>query len=203
MSQELEAKFYIGDLDALRTRMEGLGAELARPRTLETNLRFDTPDEQLDAGKRLLRLRKDNGIRLTYKEPDIIVGGASQRLELEVTVSDFDTLSEILKKLGYVVTVVYEKYRAEYHLDGLYITLDEMPFGNFIEIEGGRVEDIQAVAKKLGLDWSANIPQNYLILFNRLKAHHPIDFRDMTFENFTGMEVSAEDLGVVAADLSF
>lgn len=200
MGQELEAKFYIQDLDALRTRLEGLGAELARPRTLETNLRFDTPDEQMNAEKRLLRLRKDNAVRLTYKEPDIIVDGASQRLELEVTVSDFDTLSEILKRLGYVVTVVYEKYRAEYHLDGLYITLDEMPFGDFMEIEGKRVEDIQAAAKKLGLDWSANIPQNYLILFNRLKPHHPINFRDMTFENFAEMEISAEHLGVRAAD---
>lgn len=200
MSVELEAKFYLNDLTAVRSRLEGLGAELIRPRTLETNLRFDTPDEQLDAGKRLLRLRQDDAVRLTYKEPDVIVDGASQRLELEVKVSDFDTLSKIFKRLGYVVTVVYEKYRAEYLLDGLYITLDAMPFGDFIEIEGERVEDIQAAANKLGLDWEANIPQNYLILFNRLKAHHPIDFRDMTFDNFAGMQISAEHLGVKAAD---
>jgi len=173
---------------------------LKRPRTLETNLRFDTPDEQLDHQKRLLRLRQDDAAKLTYKEPDVIVGGASQRLELEVVVSDFATLKEILERLGYTVSIIYEKYRAEYYLGDLYITLDEMPFGDFMEIEGERVEDIQAAAKKLELKWAANVPQNYLILFNRLKARHPVSFRDMTFENFNGIAVTAEDLGVTPAD---
>lgn len=200
MTYELEAKFYISDLDAVRTRLEASGAALTHPRRLETNLRFDTPQEMLDQQKRLLRLRRDGAVRLTYKEPDVIVGGTSKRLELEVQVSDFDTMQAILEALGYVVTVIYQKYRAEYDLGGLSIALDEMPFGNFIEIEGERVEDIQAAAGQLGLNWEANIRQNYLILFNRLKNNHPFDFRDMTFENFADLAVNAGDLGVAAAD---
>ena len=200
MSFELEAKFYLNDLAAVRALLEGIGAVLIRPRTLETNLRFDTPDEELNAGKRLLRLRQDDGVHLTYKEPDVIIDGASQRLELEVTVSDFATMQDMLEHLGYGVTAIYEKYRAAYELDGLYITLDELPFGDFIEIEGGRVEDIQVVAEKLGLDWEANITRNYLLLFNTMKENLSVDLTDMTFENLEGLTVTAGDLGVTAAD---
>lgn len=200
MSIELEAKFFLNDLAAVRSRLEGLGAELIRPRTLETNLRFDTPDEQLGARKRLLRLRQDDGVRLTYKEPDVIVNGASRRLELEVTVSDFATMRNLLEHLGYQVSAIYEKYRTAYDWEGLYVTLDEMPFGDFMEIEGDRVEDIQGAADKLELDWSANITRNYLLLFNTLKENLSIKSMDMTFKELDCWTVKAKHLGVRAAD---
>lgn len=200
MKHELEVKFYIKDLGVVRSRLVGLGAQLTRPRTLETNLRFDTPDEQLNQQKRLLRLRKDDAFKLTYKDPQVVVDGASRRMELEVKVSDFEVMQEILEALGYIVSTVYEKCRAEYHFNSTFITLDEMPFGDFLEIEGETVEEIRAVADSLGLNWEANIPQNYLVLFNRLKEHHTIEFRDMTFENFADLTISPADLEVSPAD---
>ena len=35
------------------------------------------------------------------------------------------------KSLGYVISMIYEKYRTTYELDGVLVTLDEMPCGDF------------------------------------------------------------------------
>ncbi len=45
--QEIEAKFLIYDLDSMATRLQELGAQLTSQRVLETNLRFDTPDNAI------------------------------------------------------------------------------------------------------------------------------------------------------------
>jgi adenylate cyclase class IV len=54
--QELEVKFYLSDLPALRARLEAAGAQLFKPRVHEINLRFDTPSGDLTRGYRVLRL---------------------------------------------------------------------------------------------------------------------------------------------------
>ena len=77
------------------------------------------------------------------------------RLELEVVVSDFATTQRLLEALGYQISLVYEKYRSIYELQRVHVTLDEMPFGAFVELEGPDGATIQAVAQRLGLDWAA------------------------------------------------
>src|SRR5712691_12201463 len=69
--EEIEVKFLIEDLPAMRQRLVALGATLTTPRTYEENLLFDTPDTQLRRQGRLLRLRRDRRNRITYKEPTI------------------------------------------------------------------------------------------------------------------------------------
>jgi adenylate cyclase class 2 len=134
--QELEVKFYLPDLPALRARLETAGAQLVQPRVHEINLRFDTPSGDLTRSYRVLRLRQDTEARLTYKGPGELVDGVRSRQELEFTVSDFGTARHFLEALGYEVSVMYEKYRATYTLRGVLVTLDEMPYGYFAEIEG-------------------------------------------------------------------
>lgn len=46
-NQEIEAKFLISNLPALLVKLKQLGAVEIRPRVLETNLRFDTPEGRL------------------------------------------------------------------------------------------------------------------------------------------------------------
>jgi len=64
---------------------------------------------------------------------------------------------------------MYEKYRTSYKLDGVLVTLDEMPFGNFSELEGPDAESIRRVAEKLGVNWEARIADSYTALFAHLK----------------------------------
>jgi adenylate cyclase class 2 len=194
--QELEVKFYIPDLAGLQARLEALGAQLVQPRVHETNLRFDTPAGELASGFRVLRLRQDAEARLTYKGPGSEQDGVRARLELEFTVSDFDMARRVLEALGYQVSVMYEKYRATYALKGVLVTLDEMPYGNFIEIEGPDGASIRQVAEGLGLDWEARILESYLVLFDRLRARLGLEFQHLSFANFEGVAVTGEMLGV-------
>ena len=194
--QELEVKFYLPDLPALEKRLAGKGAVLEKPRVFEMNLRFDTPTQALSQTSRVLRLRQDTQARITYKGPGVEQDGVQQRQELEFVVSDFSTAQAVFEALGYQVAVVYEKYRTTYSLGKVLVVLDEMPYGNFMEIEGPDGESIQKAARLLDLDWEKRILASYVFLFERLKQVKGWAFRDLSFANFAGKVVSEEDLGV-------
>jgi adenylate cyclase class 2 len=197
--QELEVKFYIPDLPRFEKRLADLEAALEQPRVHEVNLRFDTPAEDLSRTYKVLRLRQDTQVRVTYKGPGIEQDGVQQRQELEFSVSDFATAQAVFEALGYQVVVMYEKYRTTYSWNGLEVVLDEMPYGNFVEIEGPDGESIQKAAKKLGLDWEKRILGSYVFLFEQLRQAKGWTFRDLSFANFAGKVVSEEDLGVQRA----
>lgn len=198
--QELEVKLYLADLEAFQDRVEVLGAKLIEARLHEVNLRFDTPDESLTRSLQVLRLRQDNAARLTYKGPGETMDGVYARREIEFTVSDYESARALFEVLGYQVSLMYEKYRTTYDLDGIHITLDEMPYGDFSEIEGNDPDRIRSVAEKLGLDWEARIMDSYTSLFERLRGELGFTFRDLSFENFVGMDVPPAAMGVKPAD---
>ena len=197
---ELEIKFFINDLEALRRKLQGMGAELVQPRTHEINLRFDTPDGRLGREFRVLRLRQDEAVRLTYKGPGVTTDGVRVRQEIEFSVSSFEAARAFLLALDYQVAMMYEKYRTTYDLDQVHVTLDEMPYGHFAELEGPDVASIQAVCGRLELDWSAGVQESYVALFDRLRWKMNLGFTDLSFNNFSGLAIEAGDLEVRAAD---
>jgi adenylate cyclase class 2 len=97
--------------------------------------------------------------------------------------------------------VTYEKYRSRYRLGDVVVVLDELPFGNFVEIEAPNNTLIDGVSQMLGLDYSRGMAINYLGLFEIFKSHREVHFNDLTFENFKGITVSPEDLEVQPADM--
>jgi len=197
---EIEVKFYLSDKKSFEDRLRQVGAQLAHKRVFEANYRFDTPDLQLSHEHRVLRLRQDEDLIITYKGPSFLLDGATAREEIEFHVSDFDAARRLLEALGYKEIVRYEKWRTTYLLDGLEITLDEMPFGCFTEIEGGDSTQIQRTAARLALDWSARINASYMMLFEQVKMSKKVDITNLTFDAFRALPVSAEDLGVQIAD---
>jgi len=200
LDQELEIKLYIADLPALKRQIEALGAILVKPRLHEYNLRFDTRDGQLTSTAQVLRLRQDTAAKLTYKGPGEMVDGVRSRKEIEFTISDFNAAKNFFQALGYQISVIYEKYRTTYELQGVEVTLDEMPYGDFTEIEGQDTDTINAVADRMGVNRYASITGSYTALFERLRTVLGITFRDLTFENFEILEVTPADLGVTPAD---
>jgi len=197
---EIEAKFYIADLAALETRLVAAGAQLVGARVHEYNLRFDTPDGQLRAAHQVLRLRQDDKAHITFKGPNVMDADVFRREEIEFRARDYKAAKKLLEALGYQLVVVYEKFRTTYSLAGLHWMLDELPFGDFAEIEGMEANQIRAAAEALGLDWDRRVTHGYLYLFGRVKDVLGLEFRDLTFENFEEVAVRAEDLGVSAAD---
>ena len=198
--QELEVKLYLSNLPAFQSKVEALGGKLIEERLHEINLRFDTSNGKLTNSAQVLRLRQDTASRLTYKGPGETMDGVHARREIEFTVSDFQSARALLEVLGYQLSLMYEKFRTTYKLYELQITLDEMPYGNFTEIEGTDPAAIRLTAERLGIDWEARILESYTSLFDRLRAELGFTFRDLSFENFSALEISPSELGVVPAD---
>lgn len=198
--QEIEVKFYVTHLARLENRLQELGAALVQPRVFERNLRFDTSAGDLAREYQVLRLRQDQQARLTFKGPAYDDGGARRRLEIEFTVSDFDAAWALLTALGYEVSMGYEKYRAVYDLHQAHVTLDELPYGHFVEIEGPDAQTIHLVAGVLGLGWERRIQASYVMLFDNLRQRLDLSFKDLSFANFKHLAISPELLEVLPAD---
>jgi adenylate cyclase class 2 len=198
--QELEVKLYMARLEDLEPKLNSLGAVLRHPRRLEINLRFDTPAADLSRSGQVLRLRRYEDVRVTYKGPSAYIGGVRSRREIEFTAGDFEAARHLLEALGYHVVFIYEKYRAAYQIDGLEVSLDELPYGSFVEIEGADAGTIRELASNLQMNWEARVPVSYSALFDKLRAKLDLPFRDLTFENFGDIHISPDELGVAPAD---
>jgi len=198
--RETEAKFYVWDLERIQSFLQRANARLVQARVLEKNLRFDLPDGSLRAGRRVLRLRYDTEARLTYKGENKNTRGVLSREEIEFVVGDFENAKKFLEALGYRQIFYYEKYRTTYELDKILIMLDELPYGNFVELEGETDETIEALSKKINLNWDATIERSYSALFADVQKNMNLSFRDLSFDNFVGMKVDATNLGVKVAD---
>ena len=198
--KEIEVKFFVQSLGAVEKRLQSNGAKRVQARTHEYNLRFDTSDQAMRKKLHLLRLRQDKRATLTFKGPSDSTQGVLSRVEIEVEVSDFETTRQLLEALGYQVAFIYEKYRATYELKEVLVTLDETPLGDFVEIEGPNAEALQTTAQLLTLNWEVRALENYSDLFAKAKAALGLDYRDLTFDNLTGIEITPEDMQISAAD---
>ena len=81
------------------------------------------------------------------------------------------------------------------------ITIDELPYGLFIEIEGSDAEAIKECSNNLQLKWETRLEDSYLSLFDRTKKSHALSFRDLTFENFLEITIDLDSLGILPADI--
>lgn len=180
---EIEVKFHLCDPAQTRKHLDAIGA-LAQPRVFESNVRFENHTGALKKSNRLLRLRQDDGCHLTYKCPPKNQNDQCKIYrELEVDVSDFETMTAILAELGFHGVQVYEKWRQTYSWGNVLICIDTMPYGDFLEIEGPEA-GIKAAAEALGLPWKKRILSNYLAMFEKLRTDNQLPFSDVTFGNF-------------------
>jgi adenylate cyclase, class 2 len=192
---EVEVKFLVADLTAVRQRLLSIGATIKKERVFERNVRFDTPDEQLLQRWELLRLRQDTAVRVTFKGPaaEDLTSEAKVREEIEITVDDFEKTAVIFQHLGFEPIQTYEKYRETFQLGVVEVVLDEMPYGDFVELEGSEAE-IKTAASQLDLDWDMRVVNNYLALMGELKALHNLPFDDITFANFKNETAKISDI---------
>jgi adenylate cyclase, class 2 len=198
--QEMEAKFYLTHPDALRGQLITLGAVLKHPRVFEVNLRFDTPDGKMVRNQQVLRLRKDERIRLTYKGPTQPLQNIAIRDEIELEVNDFPSARNFLESLGFQVVVSYEKWRTTYQLGAVEVVLDELPYGYFCEIEGPDEKSIETTARSLSLKWEARCTLSYLALFSQFVSKRGLNLKNLTFIEFDGITAAVSDLCLSPAD---
>ncbi len=199
-NQEQEVKFFLANCRGFEQRLQRMNAQLLHPRIFEINLRFDTSDGSLTRARQVLRLRQDENSRLTFKGPMQPGQKVSVREEIEFEVSSFDNAKAFLEALGYQVSIRYEKYRTTYRLAGVEVTLDELPYADFAELEGPNTETIQAAAGALGLDWEARSLDSYLGLFSVLRQAQSLPAQNLTFEEIK-QKYPPEAFGLTSADI--
>lgn len=193
IDREIEVKLYILHPEQLAKKLEKEEARLVQPRVNEWNLRFDSLNNGLSSTGKVLRLRKDTRSRLTYKSEASLNDDVTDRQELEVEVSDFDMTRKILEAIGFSVFVMYEKYRTTWQWLECEVTLDEMPYGYFCEIEGHDTGKIRNVVDRLGLDWNQRILTSYLGLFTMLKNIGKVKAENLIFSAFENENVTRGD----------
>ncbi len=176
---ERELKFVDVDHGELRERLEALEAECQGTPALEDNWIFDRDGGELAKSGQVLRLRVDRrGAGLAFKGPAAFDGRVKVRIEHQVGVSDQRPIRGILESLGFSVVRRYQKYREEWHLGSIVISLDHTPIGDFAEFEG---DGCEKVAVRCGLDPEQAERRNYLRLYEDYLKENPSAPRDMVF----------------------
>ena len=177
---ETEIKFRHDDLADLRARILGAGGKPVAA-FFEDNIVYDDRAGSLFSRKLLLRLRKSDRVSLTFKKP-IEKAVFKVMEEIEVDVSDFDSMNEILLALGYAKAFRYQKRRALFTLGRTAVNLDETPIGDFVEIEGEKT-GIESAARTLNLNMEKGISKNYLELYREFCEERGMEPADMVFRD--------------------
>jgi adenylate cyclase class 2 len=179
-NREVEIKFAIADLAAVKGRLRQSGFRRVTPRTHEYNTLYDFPGQTLRQRGEMLRLRKYGKKWILTHKAKGSTGRHKTRVETETEVRDGKVVDTLLRTLGLTPSFVYEKYRAEWSDGHGHVLLDETPIGNIGEIEGAP-RWIDSTARKLGISRKNYITDTYAPMFFAWKQRtgHPAE--EMTF----------------------
>jgi adenylate cyclase class 2 len=124
-----------------------------------------------------------------------------RRTEIEFVVENFDRPRTFLEALGYQVIFTYIKFRIIYGLGDTHIMLDELPFGDFVDIEGADVGAINANVDRPNLNRGASITAGYHVLYEGLCAKRPdLDPQRLTFDTLKGKVFLPGEFSLLPAD---
>ena len=182
---EIELKFSVADVRALRSSADALGFKLVTERTFESNVLYDSADRQLRSRRQILRLRH-YGSRCTVTHKRQADGGEADhryktRIETESVVEDCDALAEIFNQLGYGPVFRYEKFRTEWAMEEGHLVLDETPIGVWAELEG-QPAWIDRMLEQLGVAPELRSTESYGKLFLRWKEETGSLAENLTFD---------------------
>jgi adenylate cyclase class 2 len=186
---EQETKFKVRSWQTASRMMLEVNAQRISERHFENNVMLDydrngNSSTPLRNAGQTLRIRTVPGATiLTFKGPAKVVGKTKVREEVECIVHHGDNLFKIFKGLGYSPRFRYQKYRAEFALEGAVIALDETPIGCFIEIEG-TLKAITKAAKALRLNMKDGISDSYPKLYEQACKKKPALPTFMMFDEY-------------------
>lgn len=164
---EKEIKIKVENPKQLISLLTKLKAE-KRNEGSQITTRMDSPELKLEKKGIFLRVRTGEKNIVTLKKKIKSNGDLFERMELETEVKNPELLADIFAELGFTKRSIMEKYRINYSYQNTKISIDELPFGIYIEIEGNP-KDIVRTAKELSLDLSKKITVTYWDLFEKYK----------------------------------
>jgi adenylate cyclase class 2 len=168
MPHEIEAKLKVPSHEPVRRRLREVGAERLGA-AVETNVILDRGDGSLRKQGCGLRVRSARSVdgpgtvaTLTFKGPRQ-PGALKIREEIEVEVADGERLLNLMKALGLVEVLWYQKRRESWRMSGCRVELDEPPhLGLFVEIEGPSESAVFAARAELGLEHTELVHASYV-----------------------------------------
>jgi len=180
-SIEREIKLQFASADEARAAILETGATPLHGRRLQEDCLLDDEEETLRRRRCVLRIRNEGGkSRLTFKGP-VQPSTVKVREEFETVVGDGAVLQHVLEELGLHVWFRYEKYREEFALEDVVLTIDETPVGVFVEIEGSEAS-IAAMAEALGRTPADFVLDSYRTLWLKHRDAMGLCGTDMIFD---------------------
>jgi predicted adenylyl cyclase CyaB len=153
--REVELKAVVDDLAGTRKLLEKAGAKLVFEGSL-SDRRYDVESRELLERDEVLRARRyqtssSSKTYLDWKGPTEIQDVYKIREEISTLVEDFDSLEQILTRLGFIVTMEIDREVAQYELGGATIRFETYPrMDVLVEVEG-EPDSIEVAIEALGM----------------------------------------------------
>jgi len=176
---EKEIKLEVKDLLGLISYLKKNGAKILN-KSKEKTIRLDTSTGSLENRGVFLRVRSGSKNTITLKEKIGDDKNVRARKETEFEIQDVEAMAYILKKLGFDSPRIMEKYRINLTYKGVKLSIDELFFGLYLEIEGAE-NNIEKVAKKLGFKPEEKILVTYWDLLEDYNKKNKTKKSDILF----------------------
>jgi len=178
MKTEYEVKILDVDVEEIKKKLEGIGAE----KYLEREMRRYVYDIEPADQSRWIRLR-DNGEKITLTIKKIENDNIDGTKEIEVKVDNFDKTNLLLNELGFSHKAYQENRRISYRLDGVKIEIDFWPkIPPYIEVEGASEEEIEKVIKMLGYKMAQTTSMGTTKVYEEKYGINIHDFKELKFD---------------------
>lgn len=151
---EFEAKFGPIEKSEYRKKLKSVGAKLESPEHIMRRILVDkrnNPQFLCD----YIRVRDEgNVIRLSAKTHAREGGNVDDQKEIDVIVSDFEKMKQIIESMGFKFDKYQETMRETWKYKGAEITIDTWPgFDPYSEVEADSEASVKNIAEELGLSW--------------------------------------------------
>jgi len=176
---EKEIKLEIKNLSRLISYLKKNGAKVLN-KSKEKTIRLDTSTGSLEKRGVFLRVRSGSKNTITLKEKIGDDKNVRARKETEFEIQDVEAMAYILEKLGFDSPRIMEKYRINLTYKGVKLSIDELFFGLYLEIEGAE-NKIKKVAKELGFEPEEKILITYWDLLEDYNKKNKTKISDILF----------------------
>ena len=183
MQKEIEAKFLNQNHDAVRAKLQGLGAICEKPMRMMRRVTMD--NDKMHTVDGFLRVRDEGDrVTITYKQFDDL-SSATGTYEIEALLgggADLEKVVDIINKLTDVTRQsMQESKRETWRRGEVEVVLDEWPWLEpYIEIEAPNEKILREFAAEMGYDYDKEA------VFGDVMAAYRVQYPHLTEKDTVG-----------------